>query len=114
MSLNCRSILTIERKIKLDNLLRIHQPDIVALSETWLDKHIENTAVFCTDVYEVIHRSDRKTGPQGGVLIAVETSSKLNIIDDQSVIFYFGSYLFVKLNNLMQPFTIHRMTVLIL
>ena len=101
LSYNCRSILTTEKKIKLDNLLRIHQSDIVALSETWLDNYVENTAVFCTDVYEVIHRSDRKTGPHGGVLIAVKTSSKLNVIVDQSVIFDFGSYLFVKLNSLM-------------
>ena len=66
-----------------------------------MDSHAENTAVFCSDVYEVIYRSDRKTGPQGGVLTAVKTSSKLNVIDDQSVVFDFGSYLFVKLNKLM-------------
>ena len=64
-------------------------------------KHAENTAVFCTDVYEVIHRSDRKTGPHGGVLIAVKTLFKINVIDDQSVFFNFGSYSFVKMNNLM-------------
>ena len=81
--------------------MRIHQPDIAALSETWLNKHVENTAVFSTDVYEVIHRSDTKTGPHVGVLIAVKTSFKLNVIDDQSVIFDFRSNLFVKLNNLM-------------
>ena len=81
--------------------MRIYQPDIFALSETWFDTHVENTAVFCTDVYELIHRSDRKGGTHGGVLIAVKTSSKLNVIDDQSVIFDLGSYLLVKLNKLM-------------
>ena len=48
-----------------------------------------------------MHLSDRKNEPHGGVLIAVKISLKLNNIDDQSVFFYFGSYLFVKLNNIM-------------
>ena len=90
MSINCRSFLTIERKIKLDNLLRIHQPDIVALSEIRSVKHVENTAVFCTNVSEVTHLSDRKNGPHGGVLIAVKISLKLNVIDDQSVFLTLG------------------------
>ena len=72
-----------------------------SINLTLFDKHVENTAIFCTDVYEVIHRSDRESVPHGGVLIAVKTSSKLNVIDDQSVIFDLGSYLFVKLNKLM-------------
>ena len=89
MSPSCRSVLTIEWKIKLDNLLPIHQLDIVALSETWSDKQVESTAVFCTDVSEVIERSERKTGPHGVVLNAVATSSILNFINDQTVIFDF-------------------------
>ena len=55
----------------------------------------------CTDVYEKFHSYDRKIGPHGGVLIAVKTSSKLNVMDAHSVIFDSGSNLFLKLNNLM-------------
>ena len=65
-----------------------------------MDKHVKITAVFCTDGFEVIHCSDRKTGPHGCVLFAVKISSKLSVIDDQSVIFDFGSDIFVKLNNI--------------
>ena len=72
LQLNCRPVLTIERKIQLDNLLRIHQLDLVALSETWFDKHIEKTAAFCIAVYEVVDHSDKKTGPYGGILIPVK------------------------------------------
>ena len=74
----------------LNNLLQIHQSDIVALSETWFDENVEKTAVFCTNVYEVIHRSERITGPHGGILVEVRTSFKLNLIDNQPVIFDFG------------------------
>ena len=63
-------------EIKVNNLLRTHQLDIVALNELRLDKHVEKNAVNCTDVYEVVRRSDRKTGPHGRVLIYIKCNRR--------------------------------------
>ena len=54
----------------LDILLKIINPDIVCLTETWLNPIIENQEVLISQSYSIQSRSDRKPGPYGGVLIA--------------------------------------------
>ena len=54
----------------LDILLKTINPDIVCLTETWLNPIIENQEVLISQSYSVQSRSDRKHGPHGGVLIA--------------------------------------------
>ena len=54
----------------LDILLKTINPDIVCLTETWLNPIIENQEVLISQSYSVQSRSDRKHGPHGGVLLA--------------------------------------------
>ena len=70
LSLNCRSLLSMYRRVMLDILLKTICPDIVCLTETWLNPIIENQEVLISQSYSIQSRSDRKLGPRGGVLIA--------------------------------------------
>ena len=54
----------------LDILLKTINPDIVCLTETWLNPIIEKQKVLISQSYSIQSRSDRKLGPHGGVLIA--------------------------------------------
>ena len=54
----------------LDVLLKTINPDVVCLTETWLNPIIENQEVLNSKSYSVQSQSDRKLGPHGGVLIA--------------------------------------------
>ena len=54
----------------LDILLKIINPDIVCLTENWLNPFIGNQEVLISQSYSIQSRSDRKFGPHGGVLIA--------------------------------------------
>ena len=51
-------------------LLKTINPDMVCLTETWLNSIIENQEVLFSQSYSIQSRSDNKLGPHGGVLIA--------------------------------------------
>ena len=70
LSLNCRSLLIMDRRVMLDTLLKTINPDIVFFTENWLNPFIENQEVLISQSYAIQSRSDRKLGPQVGVLIA--------------------------------------------
>ena len=54
----------------LDILLKTINPDIVCLTETWLNPVIGNQEVLISQSCSIQSRSDRKLGLHGGVLIA--------------------------------------------
>ena len=76
MSFNTRSILDINRRIKLSNIILSNDYDIICLSETWLTENIPDNALFLPA--HIITRCDRPTNStkskHGGVLIAVKQS----------------------------------------
>jgi len=69
LSLNIQSIMA--KKASFDNLLQEHDPDIIAISETWLKPEILSSEFLSPD-YNVFRR-DRPDG-HGGVLIACRNS----------------------------------------
>ena len=58
--LNCRSILTIDRRKNLDILLREHNIDILCLIEKRLTDEVRNSDIFLNRQYFVQSRKDRK------------------------------------------------------
>ena len=56
-------------------LLKTINPDIVCLTETWLNPINENQEVIISQSYSIQSRSDRKLGPHAGVLIAHRNTS---------------------------------------
>ena len=76
--MNCRSILTIDRRMNLNILLREHDIDILCLTETWLTDEVRNSEIFLNRQYFVQSRNDRKVGTHGGTLIAHKTNLCFN------------------------------------
>jgi len=73
MNVNCRSLISTEKKLKLEQLIETHKPDIILASETHLNNEIENNEIF-SDFFlnPPPCRKDRRLG-EGGVLIAVRS-----------------------------------------
>ena len=69
-----QSIISLERRLNLYQLLSQESPDLVCLVETWIDDSIPDSVVFCGMPYTVIARSDRNQGKHGGILIAAHDS----------------------------------------
>ena len=67
--LNVRSILSLTKRLLLTTQLIVELPEIVCLTETWLDKFSADDSVFLNSPYTVISRTDRSSGPHGGVVI---------------------------------------------
>ena len=76
--MNCRSILTIDRRMNLDILLREHNIDILCLTETLLTDEVKNSEIFLNRQYFVQSRKNRKVGTHGGTLIAHKTNLCFN------------------------------------
>ena len=62
---------------ELKQLILSESPDILAITETWLNNEVKLTA-FTPDY--TIYRQDRSTNPGGGVLLAVKNSLKSNVV----------------------------------
>ena len=52
----------------------MHTPDIIFLSETWLNKDVEDSSIFPGNQYMILSRSERARGNHGGVLFAANYS----------------------------------------
>ena len=63
--LNCRSVLNFEKRLKLTNLISQKLPDILCLTETWLDKNFKSY-ILLSNHYFLAPRMDRKNGTHGG------------------------------------------------
>ena len=72
--LNVQSILSLERRLNLYQLLSQECPDLDCLVETWIDDSIRDSVVFCGMPYTVVARSDRNQGKDGGILLAAHDS----------------------------------------
>ena len=76
--LNSRSLMSVSRThnkpMQLQNLVSLNNPDLVAVSESWLKSHVGSQEIFPSDY--AVHRKDRaETIPgkrAGGVLLAVK------------------------------------------
>ena len=69
-----QSILSLERRLNLYQLLSQECPDLVCLVETWIDDSIPDSVVFCGMPYTAVTRSDRNQGKHGGILLAAHDS----------------------------------------
>ena len=59
-----------QRRVKLDILLRRVDPDIICLTETWFDSNINDCEVFLNSKYQKQKGTDGQIGTHGGALIA--------------------------------------------
>ena len=73
LSLNCRSLLNINRRISLDIHLKVHKSDIICLSETWFDSRVDHTCVLISNFHSVVSKIDRCNGSHGGLVIGLKT-----------------------------------------
>ena len=95
-SLNCRSLLSMDRRVMLDILLKTIYPDIVCLTETWLNPIIENQELLISQSYSIQSRSEKKLGPHGGVLIEHRNtlSCKVEVLRTNSDFICYCLYIF--------------------
>ena len=99
--MNCRSILTIDRRMNLNILLREHDIDILCLTETWLTDEVRNSEIFLNRQYFVQSRKDRKVGTHGGTLIVHKTNLCFNKAAEIETNFDFLSCSVYFLNNIV-------------
>ena len=59
LSLNCPSLLSMDRLVMLDIILKTIHPDIVCLTETWLNQINENQEALISQSYSIQSQSDR-------------------------------------------------------
>jgi hypothetical protein len=69
MSVNCRSLISDNKKIAMQDLIETHNPEIILGCESHLDPQINSSEVFPSN-YGNPYRKDRKLG-EGGVFIAI-------------------------------------------
>ena len=77
--MNARSIRN--KVLELSILVEDTNPDIILVTETWLDSNFENS-FLCLDNF-IIHRKDRAEGsdPHGGVMVCIRSDIHANIIE---------------------------------
>ena len=102
--LNCRSVLTIDRRMNLDFLLKERDIDLLCLTETWLTDEVRNPEVFLNLQFFVESRKDRKVGTHGGTLIAHNTNLYFSQVTEIETIFDFWSCYVYFLNDLVLIF----------
>jgi hypothetical protein len=69
MSVNCRSLISDNKKIAMQDLIETHNPEIILGCKSHLDPQINSSEVFPSN-YGNPYRKDRKLG-EGGVFIAI-------------------------------------------
>ena len=84
MMMNVQSLLSLQRRLAYLNFFTSYNPDILLLSETWVDSNHPFLSVFPASNYNIISRSDRTNGAHGGVLIAAN-NSVFNNVDFTSI-----------------------------
>ena len=72
MLLNCRSILSLEKRLHLSCILQSKLPDILCVNETWWDETLPDNT-YLTAAYSVIARAERNANQHGGVAILAKT-----------------------------------------
>ena len=99
LTFNTRSILDINRRMKLSNAIANSEYDIICLCETWLTKDVTTVSLFLEN-YQV-YRNDRETSDNrktkhGGVLIAIknEISHDLHSIESLK-----SDYLIIEIHS---------------
>ena len=104
MSVNCRNLISDNKKIAMQDLIETHNPEIILGCESHLDPQINSSEVFLS-IYGNPYRKDMKLG-EGGVFIAIRNDlitteiktdadceivwTKLTIQGSKSI--YIGSY----------------------
>ena len=68
VSLNCQSLVSLNRRLQVVNLLNPWSCGIFCASETWLNDSTESNHVFPFSAYFVIARYDRSNGEHGVLL----------------------------------------------
>ena len=58
--------------------LDCHNPDVIALTETWLSDNVPNSLITCSKLYS-IYRHDRVSKRGGGVCLIIKENSKMCI-----------------------------------
>ena len=69
LTINCRSLKSIDKQNAILELIETHQPDVICATETHLDPTISNSEILPPDFSENVYRKDRNNRG-GGVLIA--------------------------------------------
>ena len=87
--------------MKLYNLLKEHNIDILCLTETWLTNEVRNAEIFLNRQYFVQSRRNRKVGTHGGTLIAHKTNFCFNQAAEIETDFDFLSCSVYLLNDII-------------
>ena len=103
--LNCRGLISLNKRITLSNYFTVHQADVVCITETWFDSNSVNDHVFLDSPFTVNARTDRQAGSHGGVLIAtrdlVANTCSILPIDASGYDFICGIIVYSRLNALL-------------
>ena len=68
----CRSLLTMQRRMKLDILLRKVDPGIMCFTKTWFDSGVNDCKIFLNRNYQMQKRTDGQTGTDGVFLFLIK------------------------------------------
>ena len=71
LNINCRSLRNKDRVAELHTIIDRVKPDILVLTETWLDKTITASSIIPDSLNMTPYKADRPDQPWGGVLVAV-------------------------------------------
>ena len=71
LNINCRSLRNKDRVAELHTIIDRVRPDILVLTETWLDKSITASSIIPDHLNMTPYKADRPDQPWGGVMIAV-------------------------------------------
>ena len=96
---NVQGLTSINKQASLLDFALVKSVDILFITETWLNNHVDNRILSLFGQYEVISRCDRITGPHGGVAFL----AKQNIFSQIHVLSLPLSYDFVSSIVWLQP-----------
>lgn len=75
LNVNCCSLISNEKKRRMDQLLVTHKPDVVTATETHIDNEVSSASIFNEEyITTAPFRKDRRLG-EGGVLIALRNNT---------------------------------------
>ena len=100
---------SINKQASLLDFALVKSVDILFITETWLNNHVDNRILSLFGQNEVISRCDRINGPHGGVAVL----AKQNIFSQVHVLSLPLSYDFVSSIVWLQPRNLAKLFILV-